>query len=274
MSIKSILSAIIVEDDPASKSAADYAVSLAAGLNAHLTAMVGTPRITAPGGLIISQVRTLMNSANAERRKRAEETLAALKSTARGEFFSGEIVHDIYLAVRARMVEAARMSDLIVVSPSGELMTSRYDFMRALIFTSGRPVLLAPDDWTKPAAWKKIAVAWDGGAPAARALGDAMPLIEMADETEVVCVTPDKDKSTGGAALAAHLARHCRSVRLNEMPVRDGDVGKTIREHAAATHADLIVMGAFGHSRLWELTLGGATQDAIENIQTPTMLSH
>lgn len=274
MSFKSILTIVCVEEGPASKACVNYASRYAAATDAHLSVMIGVPRVSAPSGMFIPQVRGLLDAANAERKKRTEEYCDENISTMAGSVMNCEVLHDSYLKVRDQLIARARTSDLIVLAPSGEFASMCYDVMRAVVFTSGRPVVLVPEKSRKPAAWKKITVAWDGSAPAARALGDAMPLIERADAVEVVCVLPEEGKSPGGAPLAAHLARHCGLVNLSEIPLLHGDVGKTLRAHAVKTEADLIVMGAWSHSRLWEMVLGGATQDVLDNIETPTLLSH
>lgn len=274
MTFKSIFTIVCVEEGPASKTCVNYASKLAAATDAHLSVMIGVPRVAAPSGMIIPQVRGLFEAANAERKKRAEVYCDENISTITGCVMNCEVVYDVYLKVRDQLIARARRSDLVVLGPSGEFASMSYDVMRAVVFTSGRPVVLVPEKSNKPAAWKKILVAWDGSAPAARALGDAMPFIERAETVEIISVLPDAGKSPGGAPLAAHLRRHCKSVNLSDIPLLQGDVGKTLRAHAVKTEADLIVMGAWSHSRLWEMVLGGATQDVLDNIETPTLLSH
>ena len=274
MSIKTIISAVLVEDEPISNSSINYAVSMAAMANAQLTILIGVPRISARSGTIIPEVPGLVDAANAERRNIAEAYGATLKELGKDLNLTIEIVSDNYIDIRKRMVANARMSDIIVLDPSEDFTTSRYDIMRAMLFTSGRPVLLVPTDWKRTAAFNRVLVAWDGGAQAARALADSIPLIECADHTDIIFVERGDDKMVIPALLEAHLRRHCISLTITRLRMNNGDVGRTIRDHAVSSYADLVVMGAWGHSRLWEFTFGGATQDAIANLQRPTLLSH
>lgn len=274
MTIKTIFSAVLVEDQPIQNSSINYAVSMATMTNAQLLILIGVPRLAARSGTIIPEVPELVDAANAERRTIAEAYGAKLKKLGKDLNLTIEIVSDNYIDIRNRMVANARMSDIIFLSPSKDFTTSRYDVMRAMLFTSGRPVLLVPTEWTRPAAFNRVLVAWDGGAQAARALADSIPLIECADHTDIIFVERDDDKMVIPAILEAHLRRHCISLTVTRLLMNNGDVGKTIRDHAVSSYADLVVMGAWGHSRLWEFTFGGATQDAIANLQRPTLLSH
>ncbi|HEY8581045.1 MAG TPA: universal stress protein, partial [Beijerinckiaceae bacterium] len=80
-------------------------------------------------------------------------------------------------------------------------------------------------------------------------------------------------KRIDGADLAPHLARHCRNVRVVNLPER-GDVGETLREHARLTRADLLVMGAYAHTRLRQMVLGGVTSRMIVDPVVPTLMSY
>lgn len=274
MTFKSFFAPVIVEDEPLSRVAVDFATGLAATSGGHLQVMLGAPRLTAPGGLLPGQVHAMLDAANGDRRNRAEAFRTAIEAAPAGAAISSEIVQVPYLAMRDRLVAGARASDLVVLAPSGEFLSNRQDIMRAILFGCGRPVLLVPPAWTTQPRIQRVVVAWDGGGPAARALGDAMPFIEAAEQVEIVCFTPDKGKSTDKASVAAHVARHNRATKLSELPIANGDVGASLRDYAKMTRADLVVMGAYGHSRLWEMTLGGVTQTAIENTATPTLVSH
>ena len=117
-------------------------------------------------------------------------------------------------------------------------------------------------------------VAWDGSAQAARAVGDAMPLLTRAQRIEILCVSPDAPKSIAGAGLAAHLARHSKNVTVTDLPTQHGDVSKTLRAHATMARADLLVMGAYAHPRLLQMVLGGVTSDMLSEAEFPLFLSY
>jgi nucleotide-binding universal stress UspA family protein len=117
---------------------------------------------------------------------------------------------------------------------------------------------------------------WDGSRSAARATGDAMPFLARAKAVEVVLVASEAGKSDeiAGADIAHHLARHGLKVELKQIVARDVDVANTILSHAADAETDLIVMGGYGHSRLREFVLGGATRGILSALTVPTLMSH
>jgi nucleotide-binding universal stress UspA family protein len=119
-------------------------------------------------------------------------------------------------------------------------------------------------------------VCWDGSRSAARATGDAMPLLTRAKTTEIVIVAGEAAKSDEipGADIAHHLARHGAKVELKRIVATEGDIASTILSHAADVSADFLVMGGYGHSRLREFILGGVTRGILAAMTVPTLLSH
>ena len=273
MAFKSLLVGIVFDDRCLQDSCIDYAARFAAAEGAHLSVTIGIPIIAAPSAMSIPQARALLHEVNEERRSRGELMRVQLQAHELGIVVDCKITQDTYLAIQDQLVSASRVSDLIFLSPSSDSLSAEQDLVRAVLFMSGRPVMIVPSGWNKPPACKTVAIAWDGGTRAARAVGDAMPFPVRADQIEIICITPDREKSIAGAELATNLARHCRSVTVTDL-AQAGDVGTTIRNHAKTIGADLIVMGAYAHSRLWEFILGGATRDALENAQIPTLFSH
>jgi nucleotide-binding universal stress UspA family protein len=133
---------------------------------------------------------------------------------------------------------------------------------------------MVPRKWDSPATWKRIAVGWDGGTHAARAVGDALPFLEMAEEVEIACVAPDKAKKIAGDKIATHLSRHCKSVKVTKLTTVDGSVAKALHYHAKGMNADMRVMGAYGHLPFYEMVFGGATMDVFQNADIPVFFSH
>jgi nucleotide-binding universal stress UspA family protein len=116
---------------------------------------------------------------------------------------------------------------------------------------------------------------WDGGRNAARALGDAMPLLERAARIDVVTVESKEQRNViRGAQIADHLARHRLKVELKPIVAPDGDVANVLLSQAADSETDLIVMGGYGHTRLREFILGGATRGMLESMTVPVLMSH
>ena len=149
-------------------------------------------------------------------------------------------------------------------------------FVEAALFGSGRPVLIVPYIQQAGLKLDRVLVCWDGSRTAARATADALPLLAKAETTEVITVTDgagDQDEIPG-FDIAKHLARHGIKVELKRIVRGDVDVPNIILSHAADTSADLIVMGGYGHSRLREFVLGGATRGLLQSMTVPTFMSH
>ncbi|MEX0346407.1 MAG: universal stress protein [Rhizobiaceae bacterium] len=149
--------------------------------------------------------------------------------------------------------------------------------LETLLFDSGRPVMFVPYASSKPRPLSRILVGWDGSREAARATFDALPLILAAKEVEVFSVDPrDDDKQdapVAGAEIAAALARHGANVVVETQPSGGIDIGAVIENRIADTQADLLVIGAYGHSRLRELLFGGVTRTILSSMTTMTLMS-
>lgn len=146
---------------------------------------------------------------------------------------------------------------------------------QSLIFETGRPVLLVPEAIGTDREIATLAIAWDGGRSCSRAVHDAMPLIVKADK--IVLITAFDDKDIGEAAvkeLAAYLERHGKKALHDDVSAAGRGIGSALQIAAREQGADLLVMGAFGHSRLRDFILGGATQSILHDLKMPVFLSH
>jgi nucleotide-binding universal stress UspA family protein len=137
--------------------------------------------------------------------------------------------------------------------------------------------VVIPRGWAGGEFGKQIMIAWLPSREAARAIHDALPLIISAGSATVAVVDPSiSDREYGeepGADIATALARHGVEVTVNQLPRSDRSIADTIREHAVARSADLVVMGGYGHSRLREAIIGGVTRDMIANTSVPLLIS-
>ena len=144
------------------------------------------------------------------------------------------------------------------------------------LFDSGRPVLVVPPHGGKPAP-RCIAIAWDGSARAARAVSDALMFLRAADLVVVVTISGEKDLSSmaPGADLDIYLARHgVKDPKLATLTAKYADVAARLRLFVAEEDIDMIVMGAFVHSRFREAVLGGVTRSMLEDAPVPLFLAH
>ena len=148
--------------------------------------------------------------------------------------------------------------------------------IEAALFESGRPVLVVPYIQKQGLKLDRVLVCWDASRNAARAIADAMPFLRRSKAIDVIVVATERPKSDElpGADIAHHLARHELEVDLKRIVSGGTDVASTILSYAADSAADFIVMGGYGHSRLREFILGGATRGILSAMTVPTLMSH
>lgn len=147
-----------------------------------------------------------------------------------------------------------------------------------LVFNSGRPVLLVPYALpSNPHSIERVAIAFNGKREGARAAFDALPLLKTAGRAEVIWVDPpqktDEDPVLGGSGLAEAMSRHGVSMTITPIASNGQSTQDSIRSHIAAERIDLLVMGAYSHSRLRELVFGGVTRSILNDLPVLTLLS-
>jgi nucleotide-binding universal stress UspA family protein len=277
VAIKSVLLGLVCEEHAPSEHVITYAVDFAAHFKAHLTIGFCVPKIEINISLPVAQVRGLVTGANSEREERAKTLADKQLAAARlaGITANTRIMHAGYTTARDQLVRAARVNDLTIVQRSAGALSLEKDLAEECLFNSGRPILSVPPNWVRRFALKKLMVAWDGSARAARAVGDAMLLLAAAETVTVVSVAgdrPDK-KLIPGAEIAEHLSRHCRAVTLTDIAAKDGDVAAALIAQSEAEGADLLVMGGYGHNRFREMLLGGVTQSMLSHGPIPVFMS-
>lgn len=174
----------------------------------------------------------------------------------------------------------ARYCDLVIVGQSvrGEFAPRlRSDFPEYVMLNGARPVLLVPAAGAADLPGQKIAVAWNGSPDAVRAVTSAIPMLRRAQQVDLVVFDAeshgDLHGSEPGADIALYLARHGVKVDVHQRP-SGGDVGEALLSFAAAKGADLIVMGAYGHPRIREIMLGGATRTVVRSSPVAVWMAH
>jgi nucleotide-binding universal stress UspA family protein len=172
----------------------------------------------------------------------------------------------------------ARYADLVVVGQPDEKDASGVepDFVGRLLLAAGRPVLVVPYAGSFADTGKRVLVAWNASREATRALTDSIPLLREAEAVHVIAFDPAAAAhgEVPGADIGLYLARHGIKVTVSQQSAPDVDVGNQLLSRAADLNADLIVMGAWGHSRLQELVMGGVTQTILQSMTVPVLLSH
>lgn len=263
------------ERDPAM----EFASSTAAALDAHLTGVAFTYAPFIPVFEMAPMPPDLIEVQREENERMSAQAIGRFDDLARRNGISAESRNINAAAAAAPDIfgRAARRFDLsIVPQPRPDSAGSDAMFVEAALFGSGRPVLIVPYIQTTGINLQRVMVCWDGSRSAARATADAMPLLAKAGTTEVVTVTDGsrEEDEIPGIDFAQHLARHGITVELKRVVRGDIDVANVILSHAADSSADLIVMGGYGHSRLREFVLGGATRGLLQSMTVPTFMSH
>ena len=177
------------------------------------------------------------------------------------------------------VIDNARYAD-IVITPQGYSRYGEYEPQRINdYFTThlGRPLLVIPDLKKVFGLPKNVVVAWNESREATRAVHDALPLLETAENIQVVAVSKNEKEERRSMIvcddLRNHLARHGVNVDVASPARSPKGVGETIMESALETEADLIVMGAYGHSRFKQIILGGVTRHMLDHATIPVLLS-
>jgi nucleotide-binding universal stress UspA family protein len=172
----------------------------------------------------------------------------------------------------------ARYADLIVIGQSGTGGDSEVDkvFPERLILVAGRPVLVVPEIGDFPCVGKRIIVAWNASREAARAVTNAIPFLKLADKVYVMTVQPkaSENESIATEQIVQYLSRHGVGVEVEESHGVEIGVANELLSRASDLSVDLLVMGCYGHSRVREWILGGATRTILESMTIPVLMSH
>lgn len=277
-----MLKTIVVHVDGTAGSARRVAVALqlAQRYEAHLigAAMTGLSAFLFPVSALAVGMPPVVFPVD-ELRAEADAALATFDQAARQAGLASFESRRIDEESAVGLCLQARYADLVIVSqpdagaPAPRL---RADFTEYVLLHSVRPVLVVPAAGAPVASaapGARVALGWNGSDAAARAIASALPLLRQASQVELVLFGDTDDGDEPGADLALYLARHGVEVTVSARAGTD-DAGQALAAFAAAKQCDLIVMGAFGHTRLREAMLGGATRSVLRAAQVPLWMSH
>ena len=263
-----------------SRAAFDLAMALSRRWAAHLdVACLGVDR--APTGFYAADIAHEMvydafGEAKEESERLAKEARAAMM--AENTAFSIRSATLRFAELPVVVGKAAWFQDLVVLpKPFGredeELPEAILD---AALFNGPAPVMIVPPGASTGEIGKRILLAWNGSAEAARALRAALPMLKEAEVVEAAMVDPAQHRrgcADPGTALGAMLSRHGVNAEISLLPQTGPNVAETLLARAGNTGADMIVMGAYGHSRFRERMIGGATRDMLKAADRPVMLA-
>jgi nucleotide-binding universal stress UspA family protein len=170
----------------------------------------------------------------------------------------------------------ARLHDLVICGNDNSSVLSERLVCEAILFDGGRPLVLVPRHHDKGYSARHIAVGWDNSRNSARALGDALAILPGVETITFLVIGDEKELSSSVEpnVLTETVALHGINVSICNAEKGKRAIGLALQEEALQAGADLLVMGAYAHSRLREFILGGATQDVLSALRLPVLMSH
>ena len=279
MAYKDVL--VHVDDSTACRARIDAAIELAGRFEAHLTALYLIPEIILPVAVEGYIGADMYTSIEQQETERAEAVLDRFRQAAddMDVEYDTRIDQGAIAEFADRLEVHSRYADLLIVgqpdqAESGSTLPAPGDVALGAV----APVLVIPFIGMKQGFGKRPMIAWNASSEAARAVKNAMPFLERADTVDVVTFRPRKGADAHGelpgADIALHLARHGVQVDVQRLEGEDIDVGNALLSHAADRDSDLLVMGCYGHSRLREWVLGGATRTILRSMTVPVVMAH
>lgn len=282
MAFEDILVSLTTYPERTKPSGIDDAVALAAALESRISAIACEVKVPAPASPLGSALLNVPALVSAELKKSvaaAAQELAEFQKAAEQRGVFQEVILEKCTTPEFPdlVTDYARLRDLTVV-PMPDVDTVERWLAETLIFGSGRPTVVLPERprWSKAVALNTVVVAWDFSRNSTRAVADALPLLKKAKLVCILTVNNEKVFTSGrsGAELAKYLARHGINVVLDEVDAAGRDIATVFELHLTLRDADLLVMGAYGHSRFREFVLGGATRSMLVRPPVPVFLSH
>ncbi len=281
MPLKDIL--VHLDTSPQSAGRLGLAIDLARRHDAHLTALhiidIGMPLIGMADGGGGAGMAALLDQLRDTGLAEAARIEADFRERMRRESMQGEW-RQAEGMVGELVTQHARYADLVIVGqddPDGPT-TNSIGLPGDILFGSGRPVLVIPYAGSFTTTGRRVLIGWNAGREAARAVNDALPLIAKADSACVLVANPrqglDGHGEEPGADIAVHLARHGATVTVEHRLAPDVPDADLLLNQASDMAADLIVIGAYGHSRLREFMLGGVTRSILRQMTVPVLMSH
>lgn len=258
------------------------ATGLAKTFASHLTGLHISPRVHVPAlvrgdvldGILADQRRT---AAGVAERLSVAFQHAATVAGVKSEWRVDEVLYQAASDVALHHTRAAELVILGQPDPEKPAL-ERVDIAEDIILGAGRPVLLIPVQPPPPRIGGRVLVAWNDSRESARAVFDALPLLQRADSVHVLCDGPvagsAKSAAKPAAAIVTALARSGIACTVTVLEQPPPDITATLLEHAARLGSDLIVMGSYGHSRLREYVFGGATRGMLQRMTVPVLMSH
>ena len=281
MSYKDLL--VVLDSEAPARGRIDLAAALAERVEAHLVGLYPLPIPEAPRHFGYYDP-ALLDPFFRELRERTRQTADKLRevfehvTSLRGLSAEWRVIAEgpeADPALHARYVDLTILGQLDPDRGETEMIRPRPE---QVTLASGRPILVVPYAGRFETVGRRVLIGWNATREAARAVNDAMPLLAAAEAVTVLTIDPregpDGHGELPGADISLHLARHGVKAEIERTVSADLPVGDVLLSRAADLGADLLVMGAYGHSRARELLLGGATRSLLRSMTVPVLMSH
>ncbi|MGH6748134.1 MAG: universal stress protein [Methyloceanibacter sp.] len=276
MSLNDIV--VYVDSAEATGARVDFAVALAKDHGAHLRGIAFAPTALLPlygADVGLADMSEVLEGVKAQ----GEAALQAFKARAQAEGVSveGRLMQGMSEEFPRDFACATRHVDLAIIGQprNGDPLLGQYALVERCLFASGRPVIIVPAMIEKVAVTGTVVAAWDGSAEASRAFNDALTFLKRPSRIVLlVGVAGEGGEPPEVDDMMAHLKRRGVAAEVVRFSTGEGDIGKTILARAKELQADMVVMGAFHHSRWREFILGGVTLTMLEEATIPLFMAH
>ncbi|MFO8126570.1 universal stress protein [Yoonia sp.] len=270
--------ATILTDTDQSTEGLDAAISLADRMNAHLDIYIVTISHTETTNYYIGAEALMIAEQTRDAMMHRDNIEVWLKDRMHGELvrWSAQAATVQGPALTGYLARKLRFSDLVVLPKPYQNNPEAASLVEACLFAAERPVLMIPKGCKAPDAGGHVLMGWNDGAEALAAARAALPLLEQAEVTDICIIDPPThaaDRSDPGGAMAQYLMRHGTRSEVAVLARTEPHVGEILLRRAKEVGAQMIVSGAYGHSRLREAVFGGATRSLLEAADLPILMS-
>ena len=242
----------------------------------HVTTFaINIPRISSPFGDMLVDVPNLIKAAEEKSRAECRRRLDLVKAAAGKRLKVEGVAKEIVLgAANDTAAYEARYYDVALL-PWAKDTVAAQDLAQTVVFGSGRPTILVPPT-AKSEPLEHIAIGWDGSRVSARALWDALSFLRKGGRVSVFTLRDEKPLSGPDLAqtLAAHLEKRGIAALAFDITLQGRETADALQENAIRKGAQMLAMGGFGHSRVRDFLLGGATKGVLTDLRLPVLLSH
>ena len=273
---------VVLDDTAECEERVEVALQLAQRHEAHLIGLMVIEGFSIPANAMVHLPVSVME----QRRQMEDESRARVRQKFERRADAAGIPNEWYTTegdVVKAVVLFSRYADLVVVgqeNPEGSGFGTSPDLAGHVVLASGRPILVVPYVGKYRHVGRRVMIAWDASREAARAVADALPVLQAAECVLVLSANPESGFEPGrhgdlpGADIARHLARHDVKVETHRIESDEIAVADMLLNRISDESIDLLVMGAYGHARVREIWLGGVTRDVLRHMTAPVLISH